>query len=392
MKIHNAEMLKMFGNNGKLNVAIISDIYKPFTGGVTTVVEDLANNLKSNCNVVLFCQNGKIEDKDDFPIVRCKTIPFFKSIGDIPVPNLDFKLKKLFKSLNIDIIHIHTFFGLAAFALKMAKQQNIPVVYHGHTKLYDEYMSISNSKLISKILTKRAVKKLNKATEIWAVSEGTKGIYKSLGVTKPLKVVRNTTKFDYLDDQKFIKEIKEKYNIHSGSVAFFMSRMEIKTKNIDFLLRASKQALNKLDFQLVLTGGGTDYDKIVEMTKALKIYDKCVFTGEIKDQKTREALYQIADLFVFPSVCDTAGIVILEAASQKTPTLCIEKTFPAEIIVDEENGYLSKLDEQCFADNMIKIFRSKNRKIVGENAYKQLLNKDVYQKIYERYKELVKNK
>ena len=98
MKIHNAEMLKMFGNNGKLNVAIISDIYKPFTGGVTTVVEDLANNLKNNCNVVLFCQNGKIEDKDDFPIVRCKTIPFIKSIGDIPVPNLDFKLKKLFKS------------------------------------------------------------------------------------------------------------------------------------------------------------------------------------------------------------------------------------------------------------------------------------------------------
>ena len=48
MKIHNAEMLKMFGNNGKLNVAIISDIYKPFTGGVTTVVEDLANNLKNN--------------------------------------------------------------------------------------------------------------------------------------------------------------------------------------------------------------------------------------------------------------------------------------------------------------------------------------------------------
>lgn len=392
MKIHNAEMLKMFGNNGKLNVAIVSDIYKPFTGGVTTVVEDLANNLKNNCNVVLFCQDGKIEDKDDFPIVRCKTIPFIKSIGDIPIPNLDFKLKKLFKSLNIDIIHIHTFFGLAAFALKMSKKLNIPVVYHGHTKLYDEYMSISNSKLISKILTKRAVKKLNKATEIWAVSEGTKGIYKSLGVTKPLKVVRNTTKFDYLDDQKFVKEIKEKYNIHSGSVAFFMSRMEIKTKNIDFLLRASKQALNKLDFQLVLTGGGTDYDKIVEMTKALKIYDKCVFTGEIKDQKTREALYQIADLFVFPSVCDTAGIVILEAASQKTPTLCIEKTFPAEIIVDEENGYLSKLDEQCFADNMIKIFRSKNRKIVGENAYKQLLNKDVYQKIYERYKELVKNK
>lgn len=392
MKIYNAKLLEGFGRNGKLNIAIVSDIYKPFVGGVTTVVEDLANNLKDKCNVVLFCQDGKIKDNDDFPIVRCKTIPFIKSIGDIPVPNLDFKLKKLFKSLKIDVIHIHTFFGLASFALKMAKKLKTPVVYHGHTKLYDEYLSMTNCKSISKILTKKAVKKLNKATEIWAVSEGTKNIYKSLGVTKPLKVVRNTTKFDYLDDQKFVKAVKEKFNIRSSRVAFFMSRMEINTKNIDFLLRATRLALNSLDFQLIFTGGGADYDKIIEMTKTLKICDKCVFTGEIRDQKTREALYQIADLFVFPSVCDTAGIVILEAASQKTPTLCIAKTFPAEIIVDGKNGYLSKLDEKVFAENMIKIFKSKNRKIVGENAYKQLLNKDVYQKIYERYKELVKNK
>ena len=155
MKIYNAKLLEGFGRNGKLNIAIVSDIYKPFVGGVTTVVEDLANNLKDKCNVVLFCQDGKIKDNDDFPIARCKTIPFNRSIGDIPVPNLDFKLKKLFKSLKIDVIHIHTFFGLASFALKMAKKLKTPVVYHGHTKLYDEYLSITNCKFITKILTKK---------------------------------------------------------------------------------------------------------------------------------------------------------------------------------------------------------------------------------------------
>lgn len=257
MKIHNAKLLEDFGRNGKLNIAIVSDIYKPFVGGVTTVVEDLANNLKDKCNIVLFCQDGNIKDNDDFPIVRCKTIPFIKSIGDIPVPNLDFKLKKLFKSLKIDVIHIHTFFGLASFALKMAKKYKIPVVYHGHTKLYDEYLSITNCKLISKILTKKAVKKLNKAIEIWAVSEGTKNIYKSLGVTKPLKVVRNTTKFDYLNNKKLVEEIKNKYNLHSKNVILFVSRINIKTKNIDFLLRSCQKAMKKLNnFQLVIVGGG----------------------------------------------------------------------------------------------------------------------------------------
>ncbi len=391
MKIHNAKLLEDFGRNGKLNIAIVSDIYKPFVGGVTTVVEDLANNLKDKCNVVLFCQDGKIKDNDDFPIVRCKTIPFIKSIGDIPVPNLDFKLKKLFKSLKIDVIHIHTFFGLASFALKMAKKLKTPVVYHGHTKLYDEYLSITNCKLISKILTKKAVKKLNKATEIWAVSEGTKNIYKSLGVTKPLKVVRNTTKFDYLNNKKLVEEIKNKYNLHSKNVILFVSRINIKTKNIDFLLRSCQKAMKKLNnFQLVIVGGGGDYDLTVKLAKDLDLYKACVFTGVIKDVQTREAFYQIAKLFVFPSVCDTAGIVILEAASQKTPTLCIEKTFPAEIIVDGKNGFLAPLDENIFADKMISAINSEELSQVGENAYKELLNKDVYEKIVEQYKSLIK--
>ena len=391
MKIYNAKLLEGFGRNGKLNIAIVSDIYKPFVGGVTTVVEDLANNLKDKCNVVLFCQDGKIKDNDDFPIVRCKTIPFIKSIGDIPVPNLDFKLKKLFKSLKIDVIHIHTFFGLASFALKMAKKLKTPVVYHGHTKLYDEYLSMTNCKSISKILTKKAVMKLNKATEIWAVSEGTKNIYKSLGVTKPLKVVRNTTKFDYLNNKKLVEEIRNKYNLHSKNVILFVSRINIKTKNIDFLLRSCQKAMKKLNnFQLVIVGGGKDYDLTVKLAKDLDLYKACVFTGVIKDVQTREAFYQIAKLFVFPSVCDTAGIVILEAASQKTPTLCIEKTFPAEIIVDGKNGFLAPLDENIFADKMISAINSEELSQVGENAYKELLNKDVYEKIVEQYKSLIK--
>lgn len=391
MKIHNAKLLEDFGRNGKLNIAIVSDIYKPFVGGVTTVVEDLANNLKDKCNVVLFCQDGKIKDNDDFPIVRCKTIPFIKSIGDIPVPNLDFKLKKLFKSLKIDVIHIHTFFGLASFALKMAKKLKTPVVYHGHTKLYDEYLSMTNCKSISKILTKKAVMKLNKATEIWAVSEGTKNIYKSLGVTKPLKVVRNTTKFDYLNNKKLVEEIKNKYNLHSKNVILFVSRINIKTKNIDFLLRSCQKAMKKLNnFQLVIVGGGKDYDLTVKLAKDLDLYKACVFTGVIKDVQTREAFYQIAKLFVFPSVCDNAPITILEAASQKTPTLCIEKTFSAEIIVDGKNGFLAPLDENIFADKMISAINSEELSQVGENAYKELLNKDVYEKIVEQYKSLIK--
>ena len=128
----------------------------------------------------------------------------------------------------------------------------------------------------------------------------------------------------------------------------------------------------------------------VKLAKDLDLYKACVFTGVIKDVQTREAFYQIAKLFVFPSVCDNAPITILEAASQKTPTLCIEKTFPAEIIVDGKNGFLAPLDENVFADKIISAINSEELSQVGENAYKELLNKDVYEKIVEQYKSLIK--
>lgn len=128
----------------------------------------------------------------------------------------------------------------------------------------------------------------------------------------------------------------------------------------------------------------------VKLAKDLDLYKACVFTGVIKDVQTREAFYQIAKLFVFPSVCDNAPITILEAASQKTPTLCIEKTFPAEIIVDGKNGFLAPLDENIFADKIISEINSEELSQVGENAYKELLNKDVYEKIVEQYKSLIK--
>lgn len=128
----------------------------------------------------------------------------------------------------------------------------------------------------------------------------------------------------------------------------------------------------------------------VKLAKDLDLYKACVFTGVIKDVQTREAFYQIAKLFVFPSVCDNAPITILEAASQKTPTLCIEKTFSAEIIVDGKNGFLAPLDENIFADKIISAINSEELSQVGENAYKELLNKDVYEKIVEQYKSLIK--
>ena len=275
----------------------------------------------------------------------------------------------------------------------MAKKHNIPVVYHGHTKLYEDYYSITKSKFISKILTKKAVKKLNKADEVWCVSEAAKNIYNNIGVTAETKVIRNTTSFKYFEDECVINKLKKIYNIDTPNVLAFVSRMEIKTKNIDFLLRTLKVMKDKgVKFKQIMAGGGSDFEKIKDMAKELSIYDDCIFTGFIEDKKIVAALYRLSKLNVFPSICDNASVTILEAASQGVPSVCIQGSSSAEIITDGVNGYLSPLDETAFADTVISALGSDRREEVGENARRDLINKSVFDEVYNLYVRLGRKK
>ena len=79
MKIHNEKLLDEYKTNGKLNVAFFSDIYRPFIGGVTTVIENLAENLKDKCNIILFCQGARrYHGNVDFPVIRAKLCRLLK--------------------------------------------------------------------------------------------------------------------------------------------------------------------------------------------------------------------------------------------------------------------------------------------------------------------------
>jgi glycosyltransferase involved in cell wall biosynthesis len=65
------------------------------------------------------------------------------------------------------------------------------------------------------------------------------------------------------------------------------------------------------------------------------------FLGPQPKQKL-PALYQEADLFVFPALRDSGGSALLEAMELGLPVLCFPWGGPAEM-VDEETGFLVSL-------------------------------------------------
>lgn len=373
MRVHRQDLLENFQKGEKQNILIVAEAYYPLIGGATVVADNLAKEYAKTCNVAVVTGDCRYEDKAEYPVIRCTGIGQ-GSNGTLPLPALDGKFKRLMKKLPIDAVHIHSYFGLAKFAVRLAKKRGIPVVIHGHSQLYNEYITIVHMKWLAKLLHKRAIRLFNRADEVLAVSETIAKIYRDTGCKVPVRVMRNATEFTYLDDPAKIAAVREKYAVPQDKpVLLYLGRIAAAYKNLDFLTDGLALAAKTSDFTVVFAGGGPDLEWLKEKVRTAGFAERTIFTGEVADREEREALYQMSDLFVFPSVRDVSPLVKHEAASQGTPMLCLEKTSTAEDVKDGENGFTAENSVTAYAKRIGEILADKETlRRVGENARETL--------------------
>lgn len=401
MKVHNEKLLENFYKHEKTNVAILTDIYLPFSGGVSMVTDKLANSLHNSNKVNVVLISGKVKnykDKATYPVIRCKSMPIPKAFGNcLAFPKLDFKLKKLLKKLKIDVIHIHSIFSICKFGLKFASKNNIPAIMHIHSKFSEEFPTIIKCKPICNIFVRKKYKLIDKGNLILAVSNSTKENLLLHNTKTPIEVLPNATDMTkFLNTQKAFEFIFEKYNIKPNEENIFLnvSRLEIECKNLKFLLESLKIVKEcGVSYKLLMVGGGPDENKLKTLIKELNLEENVILTGSITNREILKYYYLRADLFLFPSIVDNCPLVKLEAASQKTPTIALENTGASEGIINGFNGYTSKNNKQAYAETIIEVLKDKEKLLqVSENCYNTLYSTwdKVAEKITVYYKKLTK--
>ena len=338
-------------------------------------------------------------DDSEFPIIRVKSMPVPKKFGlSLPMPKIDRKFQKLLKTLNIDIVHVHTVYSLSTFMIDFAKKNNIPVLITAHSKFNLEIPSTINLPIITKHLIKRAFNVLNKTDMVLAVSNSTKITCEENNVKVPIKVLNNATEFTYSNKEVAYNFIKDKHNIdlNEENILICVCRIVITVKNLKFLLKSLKclKDLN-VNFKLLMVGSGPDEAKFIQLIDKYQLTENIIMVGKITDREILKYYYLRSDLLVFPSIMDTYAIVKLEAASQKTPLLALENTGTSENIIDNVNGFLSKNNEEECAKKIKEILNYKNKLLeVSENEYKTLAITwdEICDQHIEVYKNLIKNK
>lgn len=100
-------------------------------------------------------------------------------------------------------------------------------------------------------------------------------------------------------------------------------------------------SLNKLDvnFKMHIIGDGEQKSFMKAQLKKYKIDDKVKFLGKLPRINVLEK-YEQSDLLFFPSLHDSGGMVVLEAMSKGTPTICLNNGGPAVNIKNNVNGII----------------------------------------------------
>lgn len=127
-----------------MKIAMMTNNYKPFIGGVPVSIERLAEALrKEGHEVVIFAPMYPMQllEKD---VVRYNSLSR-KMAGEMVIPNMfDSIIETKFREGKFDVIHVHHPMLIGNTAVYLSRKYKVPLVFTYHTR-YEQYLHYVNS-------------------------------------------------------------------------------------------------------------------------------------------------------------------------------------------------------------------------------------------------------
>ena len=324
-----------------MRIVQFSDSFIPIMDGVGNVVYQYALNLAQKgheCYVVAPQTDTGYRGGLPFEIVDYVGVPLLRMKSyKIGMPALDIHCQNRLNAITADIIHVHSPFIAGQAGLNYAQRLGCPVVGTFHSRYYDDFLQVTGVELLAEVGVRHVVSFYERCDEVWAVSASSADTLRGYGYDGQIRIMLNGTDIREADDAQ-VSRVSRQYGLEGDApVLLYVGQINWK-KN----LRRTLEACAGLSrpFRLALAGQGPHEKEVLQLAQALGIADRVVLTGHITDQAALDALYRRADLFLFPSLYDTSGLVVREAAAMGTASVTVRGSSAAECIEAGVNGYL----------------------------------------------------
>ncbi len=167
------------------------------------------------------------------------------------------------------------------------------------------------------------------------------------------------------------KLVAETYGITGQPVYLTVGGIEPRKNSIRLLQAFEQVRATQPNAQLVIAGGATLFDykdyreAFMAMVQASVLEDALVLPGVVPDEWL-PALYRLADAFVFPSVKEGWGLVVLEAIASGLPVLTSNQAPFTEFLSATDACLIEPENVAAIADGMLSIAQSERPPISSQ--------------------------
>ncbi|MBN1410060.1 MAG: glycosyltransferase [Spirochaetales bacterium] len=330
-----------------LRIGIFSDTYYPTINGVSASTLYFSKELaKLGHHVFIFCPryNGSRNevsdpDKPGFSVFRCPSLPLpMNREHAISLPMFSFNVN--IRKLKMDIIHIQAPFILGVYGTWISQRFHLPLTqtYHTMWEHYSHYYILPES-FTKPVMAFQNTHLCNLSAVNFVPSPQVKESLLEYGVKTPIILCPTGIDTEGLANDMNEELVKNHLGIPADKkILLFASRM-CEEKSVDTVVDAFEIIIKTCpDVVLVLTGDGPYKNKIHQKVKKQGLDDKVIIKGYLS-RRDLHAHYKASDIFIFPSVSETQGLVVLEAQFYGKPVVGVSR-MGVKMILEGNNGGL----------------------------------------------------
>ena len=231
---------------------------------------------------------------------------------------------ELAKNEQFDIVHAHDWMTYSA-GVVVAATSGKPLVIHVHSTEFDR-----SGENVNQVIYDIERMGMERAEKIIAVSYYTRNIIITRYGISPDKVEVVHNGVDRNGNGNWT--LAETGISREERIVLFLGRITMQ-KGPEYFLHAAKKVLEVMDnVKFVMAGSGDMMHRMVEMAAGLGIGQKVLFTGFLRGDDVRK-IYQMADLYVMPSVSEPFGIAPLEALNNDVPVIISKQSGVSEVLL-----------------------------------------------------------
>jgi len=356
-----------------MRIAIFSDSWYPYISGVNRSIEIFKMELeKHGHQVFLFVPAYGNRSRQEPDLYRFASLPAVFNPGFRLALPLSPRLTRTLKKLSVDLIHSQSPMIMGRAGLFCSRRLNLPLVFTHHT-LYDLYTHYAGllAGPATRALTSYVRNYANQCDLVITPTNIVAELLSKRGITAPLKAVSTGVVLEEFEqcDRNWLRRnlgLSDK-----ETIILCVARLGLE-KNI-FLLLDSFALINRRlpETRLVLVGLGPLRNKIRPYAGSLGLEDRFYLLDREFSRLELASIYSSADLFLYPSVTETQGIIINEAHAAGLPVVAAGAYGVTEMVEDGVDGILTDPAPEALAEAAAKMIKDKAlREVLGQGALK----------------------